>query len=331
MKQTKLQTINSIIEDRYVWTCLSPFALQLNFLERLFPKIQEKASLCNRKKGDSPLIIIPVNDHRFEDKIVTCVYSYVSSDGKKLDLTVETYFPYNPYLKRMAIMAWETEGVPIENITDVLSEMNCETVSIKASGNQYNTFSSQMVIDKLKSLSLPINISLLIVKGWLKALTTDVVSEEYAVKEVKKMMDKKKLTCDIVNKYLTLDNILKIASRRANHITKVLAKIDQDFSNARSFIQNGDFDFYYGLNFNTHTSLTQKEAIKVLESFFELSDLKPIVKYFPANWQNEYSHALSNMEYFRNRQNKKIQNKLYQNMCDQLKKKVITDINKIIK
>ena len=129
MEKTKQQTtINSIIEDRYVWTCLSPIALQLNFLKKLFPKIQGNASLCKRNNGDSPLIIIPINGHRFEDKIIPCIYRYESSDGKKNDLTVNAYFPHNPYLQRIAIMAWETEGVSIEKITDVLGEMSCETV-----------------------------------------------------------------------------------------------------------------------------------------------------------------------------------------------------------
>lgn len=332
MEKTKQQTtINSIIEDRYVWTCLSPIALQLNFLKKLFPKIQGNASLCKRNNGDSPLIIIPINGHRFEDKIIPCIYRYESSDGKKNDLTVNAYFPHNPYLQRIAIMAWETEGVSIEKTTDVLGEMSCETVSIIASGNQFNTFSSQILMDDLNNQAIPINISLLMVKGWLKSLATDVVSEESAVKEVKKQMDKKKLTCDIVNKYMTLDNILTIASRRANHLNKALAKIDHDFSTVKNFIQNENFDLYYGSYFKIYTSLTLLEAMKVLESFFEVSDLKPIIKYFPANWQSEYSYALSNMEYFRKRQNKKIQNKLYQNMCEQLKKKIIADINKIIR
>lgn len=332
MEKTKQQaTINSIIEDRYVWTCLSPFALQLNFLEKLFPKIQGNASLCNRNNGKSPLIIIPINGHRFEGRIIPCVYRYESSDGKKNDLSVDAYFPHNPYLQHMAIMAWEKrEGVSIENITDVLDEMCCETVSIMASGNQFNTFSSQMLMDDLKNQAIPINISLLMVKGWLKSLATDVVSEGYAVKEVKKQMDKKKLRCDIVNKYMTLDNILTIASRRANHISKALEKIDRDFSEVMNFIQSGDLDFYFGLYFNTRTSLTQVEVIMVLESLFD-GCLKPIAKYFPANWHSEYSYALSQMEYFRNRQNKKIQNELYRNMCDQLKKKLIADINKIVR
>ena len=323
-------TINSLIEDRYVWTCLSPFAFQLNFLGKLFSKIQRVKDLCYRKNGDNPLFIIPINNARFEDKIIPCTYSYMSSNNEKCELSVDAYFPYNSFLQHMTIVVWETEGVSIEDLRDIIVEMSSETVSIIASGNQFNTFSSQNLMYNLKEQALPINISSMIVKGWLKSLYSDVVSEEWAVNEVKKLFDKKKIRCDIVNKYITQEDVLSIASRRANRITSALSNIERDFSETKDFIKSGDLSFYFDMNFNSHASLTQKEAIKLLESLFNVF-LKPIAKYMPTNWQSEYTHFLSNAEYFKNRQVNKIQHKLYQRMCDQLKNKLTTDINKIIR
>lgn len=324
-------TINSLIEDRYVWTCLSPFAFQLNFLGKLFSKIQGVKDLCYRKNGDNPLFIIPINDTRFEERIIPCTYRYKSSNNKKNEFGVDAYFPYNPFLRHTAIVAWETEGFSIENLKDVLVEMSCETVSIITSGNQFNTFSSKKLMHELKEQALPINISTMIVKGWLKSLSSDIVSEDYAVNEVKKLFDKKEIRCDIVNKYIKQEDVLSIASRRANRITNALSNIERDFSKIKDFIEREDLglSFYFGMNFNSHTSLTQEETIKLLESLFDV--LKPIAKYMPINWQSEYSHFLGNTEYFKDREKNKIQHKLYKKMCDQLKNKLTADINKIIR
>ena len=163
-------TINSLIEDRYVWTCLSPFAFQLNFLGKIFSKIQWVKDLCYRKNGDNPLFIIPINNARFEDKIIPCTYRYMSSNNEKCELSVDAYFPYNSFLQHMTIVVWETEGVSIEDLRDIIVEMSSETVSIIASGNQFNTFSSQNLMYNIKEQALPINISSMIVKGWLKSL-----------------------------------------------------------------------------------------------------------------------------------------------------------------
>lgn len=58
--------------------------------------------------------------------------------------------------------------------------------------------------------------------------------------------------------------------------------------------------------------------------------LSPIDKYMKKNWRSEYSYWLSSTEYFSKRNNKKIQSKLYSELCHSLKKKLENDINKIL-
>lgn len=288
-----------------------------------------------RQKESTPILIIPVDDSRFQKQTVKCQYSYTTGkNNKSSQMEMQAYFPYNFYLSHVAILFWETESVSTEFIYGILSNMGCESVSILSSGNQMFTYNYQRLVEELNRLRIPIKVSVLILKGTVKHLYSDIVSENEAVEMVKDQLIKRGIDYYVVDRFMNEHDFLFLSSKRANRLSQNLAYIEQDFEEVRSSMKEGLFDILF--NAYIQVRVEYQTVMGVIQSLKEMlndllaDDLSSFIKYMPPNWENDYAKALESTEYFSEKRNSKIQRKLYVQMCNMLKEKLTKDIKEII-
>ena len=158
----------------------------------------------------------------------------------------------------------------------------------------YQTQVGTMILNKIKEWCAKkgFGLSVGLVSGYNQYGSTDISSEDDAIKKEKEYLEREGIKTMVVNKSLSKDQSFELQSLCEDKLKKALNKLSADRSSTLTFIDDSTKDFILYAIMNKVGNGVEQTVRTVKDTLVMLEGLFPIVKYLDEGFYKEYERAI---------------------------------------